>query len=132
VLALSLLIVLPLAWRQWWATPVELHGSVHHPAARENDIRGGRRPCHRQMAVSPTADTLRSWRHRGRSAGTVVALGDLKPSPLPGTDGASYPFWSANSQSLGFFTNSKLKRVDLAGGTPLPSRMSRSMPGEAH
>lgn len=38
---------------------------------------------------------------------------------LPGTDGASYPFWSPDGQSLGFFAERKLKRIDLAGATPV-------------
>jgi Tol biopolymer transport system component len=36
--------------------------------------------------------------------------------PLPGTENALLPFWSADSRSLGFFANGKLKRIDLAGG----------------
>jgi Tol biopolymer transport system component/tRNA A-37 threonylcarbamoyl transferase component Bud32 len=35
--------------------------------------------------------------------------------PLQGTEDAAYPFWSPDSRSLGFFTNGKLKRVDLGG-----------------
>ena len=38
--------------------------------------------------------------------------------PLPGTDGAAYPFWSPSGRSLAFFSDdSKLKRIDLDGGT---------------
>jgi Tol biopolymer transport system component len=37
---------------------------------------------------------------------------------ITGTDGASYPFWSADSRSLGFFASNKLYRVDIAGGPP--------------
>jgi Tol biopolymer transport system component len=35
---------------------------------------------------------------------------------LAGTVGAYYPFWSPDSHSLGFFANSKLKRIDLQSG----------------
>jgi Tol biopolymer transport system component len=38
---------------------------------------------------------------------------------LPNTDGAVYPFWSPDSQSLGFFAGGKLKRVDLSGASPI-------------
>jgi eukaryotic-like serine/threonine-protein kinase len=38
---------------------------------------------------------------------------------LPGTAGASYPFWSANSRSVGFFADGQLKRVAAAGGNPV-------------
>src|SRR5262249_50301392 len=32
----------------------------------------------------------------------------------------SFPFWSPDSRSIGFFSGAKLKRVDLSGGTPVP------------
>ena len=35
--------------------------------------------------------------------------------PLPGSDGASYPFWSPDSKQIGFFTSNALKIVDVAG-----------------
>jgi len=38
--------------------------------------------------------------------------------PMAGTDGAQYPFWSADSRSIGFFASSKLLRIDIAGGAP--------------
>jgi hypothetical protein len=46
----------------------------------------------------------------------VRALDSLDPKPLAGTDRASYPFWSPDSWSIGFFTPSKLKTVEIAGG----------------
>ena len=41
------------------------------------------------------------------------------PTPLPGTEGASYPFWSADSRFIGFFADGKLKRVAIAAGNPV-------------
>jgi Tol biopolymer transport system component len=41
-------------------------------------------------------------------------LDDLTARPLPGTDDASYPFWSPDSRSIAFFTPDRLKRYDLA------------------
>jgi serine/threonine protein kinase/Tol biopolymer transport system component len=38
--------------------------------------------------------------------------------PLAGTEGATFPFWSPDSRSLGFFADAKLKRTDVAGGSP--------------
>lgn len=38
--------------------------------------------------------------------------------PLPGTENAIFPFWSPDSRSLGFFSEGKLKRIDIAGGAP--------------
>lgn len=38
----------------------------------------------------------------------------LEFKKLSGTSGATYPFWSPDSQSVGFFADGKLKRLDLA------------------
>jgi hypothetical protein len=38
-------------------------------------------------------------------------------TPIAGTDGATYPFWSPDGRSIGFFANRKLKRVPTNGGT---------------
>ena len=37
---------------------------------------------------------------------------------LPGTAGATYPFWSPDSRQLGFWVDRTLKRVDLVGSRP--------------
>ncbi|HEX8169285.1 MAG TPA: protein kinase [Thermoanaerobaculia bacterium] len=36
--------------------------------------------------------------------------------PVPGTDGARFPFWSPDGASIGFFADAKLKTIPLAGG----------------
>jgi eukaryotic-like serine/threonine-protein kinase len=38
---------------------------------------------------------------------------------LPGTEGASQPFWSPDSRFLAFTAGARLKRVDSAGGEPV-------------
>ena len=35
-----------------------------------------------------------------------------------GTEGASFPFWSPDSRSVGFFAMGKLKRIESSGGPP--------------
>src|SRR5205823_14295639 len=37
---------------------------------------------------------------------------------IEGTEGAAYPFFSPDGKSIGFFAAAKLKRVEVAGGTP--------------
>jgi serine/threonine protein kinase len=39
--------------------------------------------------------------------------------PLPGTEGASFPFWSPDSRHIAFFADDKLKRIDLEGSPPV-------------
>jgi len=38
---------------------------------------------------------------------------------LPGTEDGSFPFWSPDSKSIGFFARNRLLRADVAGGAPL-------------
>jgi serine/threonine protein kinase len=45
-------------------------------------------------------------------------LNSLDAQPITGTEGASQPFWSPDSRSIGFFSVGKLKRVDVSGGPP--------------
>jgi len=43
-------------------------------------------------------------------------IGSRRPTLLDGTSGASYPFWSPDSKTIGFFADGKLRKVDAAGG----------------
>jgi Tol biopolymer transport system component len=49
----------------------------------------------------------------------VRPLNSLNAAALAGTEDAMYPFWSPDSQQLGFFAGSKLKTIHAAGGPPL-------------
>jgi len=46
----------------------------------------------------------------------IRSLDALTATPLAGTDGASSPFWSPDSRSIGFFADGQLKRIDARGG----------------
>jgi len=48
----------------------------------------------------------------------VRSLDSANPTPLPGTDGAAYPFWSPDSRRIGFFAGGNLKKIDADGGPP--------------
>jgi len=54
----------------------------------------------------------------GRSQLWIRAFDSFDALPLTGTDGASLPFWSPDSRSLGFFVGGKLRKVDSGGGSP--------------
>jgi eukaryotic-like serine/threonine-protein kinase len=58
-------------------------------------------------------------RSGGKTQLWVRPLNLVTAQVLPGTEGASFPFWSPDSRSVGFFADGKLKRIDLAGGPPL-------------
>jgi eukaryotic-like serine/threonine-protein kinase len=48
----------------------------------------------------------------------VRPLTSLTAQPLPGTEDATYPFWSPDSRELGFFADGKLKKINAGGGPP--------------
>jgi serine/threonine protein kinase len=48
----------------------------------------------------------------------VQRVGAPGATLLPGTEGASYPFWSPDGASVAFFANGRLKRIPASGGTP--------------
>ena len=48
----------------------------------------------------------------------VQRVGSASVMLLPGTQGASYPFWSPDGAYVGFFANGKLQKMAISGGTP--------------
>jgi eukaryotic-like serine/threonine-protein kinase len=73
-----------------------------------------------QIAVSPDG------RHLAFTAATggnlqlwVRALDSTEAKPLAGTQGAIYPFWSPDSRFIGFFADSRLKKIEFTGGPAL-------------
>src|SRR5262245_60915350 len=46
------------------------------------------------------------------------SLNEAESYPLAGTDGAAYPFWSADSRSIAFFTSGSLYRINIPTGSP--------------
>ena len=72
------------------------------------------------VAVSPDGNWLAftATDPDGNSSLWVRSLDSLVARALPGTEGARQPFWSPDSRALGFFAGGKLKRTELAAGTP--------------
>ena len=52
----------------------------------------------------------------GKNVLYVQAIGQEQATPLPGTEGASYPFWSPDAAYVGFFANGNLMKVRSSGG----------------
>ena len=50
----------------------------------------------------------------------MQSLDSLTATTLAGTERATQPFWSPDSQYVGFFADGKLKRIPAAGGTAQP------------
>ena len=69
------------------------------------------------FAISPDRRALvYEAASQGRTQLWIRSLDSDTARPLDGTEGASKPFWSSDSRSIGFFTTGQLKRIDLDGG----------------
>jgi serine/threonine protein kinase len=70
-------------------------------------------------AISPNGRRLVFVGHDATGKQLLYARGldgATPAEPLANTDDASLPFWSPNSQSVGFFAQGRLKKIDLATG----------------
>jgi serine/threonine protein kinase/Tol biopolymer transport system component len=112
VLAVLLALALPANLDLREATPTalpELRTEIVTPSTA-NPFEFALSPDGRQMVFIDSADgPPRLWLRR---------LDTSDVHSLAGTDGASFPFWSPDSRSVGFFADLKLKRLDIGGGSP--------------
>jgi len=67
------------------------------------------------LAVSPDG---RRIVFVGQQQLLVRSLNETAAVTLAGTNGATFPFWSPDSRSIGFFAAGRLMRTDVAGGVP--------------
>jgi Tol biopolymer transport system component len=85
---------------------------VNPPAGTEfgNDTGAAISPDGQMLAfVTGSSGPTKLW---------VRPLNSVSARELPGTDAATFPFWSPDSRSLGFFAAGKLKRIEVAQGLP--------------
>ena len=61
-------------------------------------------------AVAEAGGTARLW---------LRPFGEASARELPGTDNPQFPFWSADSRSIGFFADGQVKRMLMTGGNPV-------------
>ncbi|MGH2628434.1 MAG: protein kinase domain-containing protein, partial [Anaerolineales bacterium] len=104
---------------------------VRRPATQQHAIRAAILPPEESsflfsgissgpVVVSPDGERLAfvARTPEGRNLLWVRPLDAVTARPLEGTDGASFPFWSADSRFIGFFADAKLKKIDASGGPP--------------
>ncbi len=80
----------------------------------EDDVAG-------PAVISPTGHYLAftAVDDTGKREMWVRDLAENTSAAVPGTEGATYPFWSPDERSIGFFAAGKLKRVGAHGGPVL-------------
>jgi len=73
------------------------------------------------FALSPDAKQMAyvAQNSAGKVSLWLRVMDSLQAQPLAGTENATFPFWSPDSRSIGFFASGKLKRIDTSGGPPL-------------
>jgi hypothetical protein len=72
----------------------------------------------RDLAVSPNGHTVAvvGRESERRNLLWIYEPGSQEATSIANTEGANFPFWSADGRSLGFFADGRLKRVDITGG----------------
>jgi len=107
----SVLAVALIAGAIWWRNSEPQEQTMYFPAPLSSPAR--------DVAVAPNGHSvavvgyLESAR---KNALWIYELGSPGARSLPGTEGADYPFWSADGRSLGFFADAKLKKLEVSGG----------------
>jgi Tol biopolymer transport system component len=118
LLALGLVALGGVAWRLAGRTQPVIRSLVSPPLGGAFYLESGKPG---PVAVSPDGARL-AFTARD-AAGTprlwIRDLDDPEPRVLPGTEGAMFPFWSPDSQTVAFTSDeNKLNRIDIAGGPP--------------
>lgn len=73
----------------------------------------------REFTLSPDGSALAFIANEqlGKTALWLRYFDTAEAERMPGSDGASFPFWAPDSRSLGFFSKGKLRRIDLSTKT---------------
>ena len=96
-----------------FAVTLPANGELSLPGADSNALASG-------VAISPDGGQLVYVASDGKSRRLYLRkMEEFDATPLAGTDGAGYPFFSPDGQWVGFYADGKLKKVLLTGGKPI-------------
>jgi hypothetical protein len=96
---------------------LNLHAQIDPPAGYAFRMSGDNAG---PPVISPNGEFLAftATGRDGRYRLWVRSFDSIDSRPLADTEGASFPFWSPDSDSLGFFAGGKLKTIGLVKGSP--------------
>jgi len=107
--ALAFAVAVGLPYFRMAAEAPEMRTDIVTPAT-EDPMSFALSPDSKRLAFVASGDgQTRLW---------LRSLDSAEARPLPGTEGAKYPFWSPDSRSIGFFAGGRLKRIDISGAVP--------------
>jgi serine/threonine protein kinase/Tol biopolymer transport system component len=117
--ALGLIAILFAATAAWFALRPRLDERVlQFPVAAPENMEI---PVGGELSISPDGRYLAFIARAGEGKPTRLwlrPLDSLTTQQIPDTEDAAWPFWSPDSQWIGFRANGKLKKVAVSGGTP--------------
>ena len=110
---LALALAVSLAWRPEKPASGLITSTIEPPVTEGAVTDLALSPDGRWLAMNLAMDLLDP--SSGREL-WLRSLADSSARKLDGTEGALYPFWSPDSRSIGFFTESRLNRIDIESG----------------
>jgi len=110
-LVASTLLVILIAGAIWWWHSKPSVETMYFPAPLPFPAA--------DIAIAPNGHTIALVGYQESARKNMLwiyELGSHGARSLPGTEGASYPFWSADGRSLAFFADAQLKKLEVSGG----------------
>jgi len=116
-LGVGLLVVLALWAGGFLRTPATgttspTHFTLDHPLADRGTWGGN------LLAISRDADTIAYVSVAGDSRLHLRSMGEFEARPVPGTEGATAPCFSPDGAVVAYWTDGKLMKAPVTGGTP--------------
>jgi len=105
------LVVAVIAGAIWWRNSTPSVETMYFPAPLPFPAK--------DIAIAPNGHTIALVGYQETARKNVLwiyELGSHGTKSLAGTEGASYPFWSPDGRSLGFFADAQMKKVEVSGG----------------
>jgi len=105
-------------WRRPHPGPADAVDQDHVPMQFTVDLPAGEHlPQFANVVVSPDGNRIAfaTVDSTGNSALWIRRFDSLSSARIPGTEGASYPFWSPDGREIAFFTDAGLKAAGVDG-----------------